>query len=146
MTHKIFMVLKDFVFPKHYSTLSKFIEKESRIIKAKSLKEDRCLEFMLEDENTVEFVFRNDVIYARPGQSHSETGIELIIRNIVRQEQLIVISSLIKGSNIVDFVKEVRALEKDKISVYTHSVYNNTKIYAVAQNNGNTIILDGNHI
>lgn len=145
MTNKNFMVARNFAFPKHYSTLSKFIEKENCIIKAKSLNEDRCLEFMVEDDNSVEFIFREGVIYVRPGQADPDsTGIELIIRNITTQKQLIVISSLITGSNINDFVKASRALEPDKMNVHTHSIQNSTKIYSMAINDGNTIILDGN--
>jgi len=145
MTHKNFLVARNFAYPKHYSTLSKFIEKESCINKARSLNEDRCLEFMVEDDNSVEFLFREGVIYVRPGQIDPEsTGIELIIRNITTQKQLMVIASLINGSNINDFVKSSRALEPNKMNVHTHSIQNATKIYSMAINAGNTIILDGN--
>lgn len=144
MTHNNFLVAKNFAYPKHYSTLSKFIEKESCINKARSLNADRCLEFMIEDDNSVEFLFHEGVICVRPGQSDPEiTGIELVIRNITKHNQLVVISSLISGSNITNFVKELRALEPNTMRVYTHSICNLTKIYTMTINNGNTLILDG---
>lgn len=147
MSHKIFMVAKGFRFGKHYTTLSKFINKQDRIDKVISLNAERCLEFMMDDDNSVEFIFRENVIYARPGQLDPENnGIELIIRNIKDQNQLILISTLIPGHKITELVESLRKMAEGKIMVYSNVNDESIKVYGMAINGGDTVVFDGNRI
>ena len=147
MSHKTFMVAKGFQFGKHYTTLSTFINKKDRVDKVVSLNENRCLEFMIDDESSVEFIFKENVIYARPGQVDSNNiGIDLIIRNISNQKQLSLISSLITGNKIVELVITLREISEGKIMVYNSVNDDSIKVYGMAIDNGNTIVFDGNRI
>lgn len=147
MPTKIFMLAKGFSLAGHYSALSAFISKKERVQKVKDLHTDRCLEFMTENDYSVEFVFNNDIIYARPSSgSKSDDQLEIIIRNITTHNQLGLIADLINGRNIVNLFKTLRELDKDLYKTYSLSNDKSISINTVVRNNGNTLIFDGEKI
>lgn len=147
MSHKIFMVAKGFSFAKHYNTLAVFVLKESRVNKALDLKPDRCLEFMTEDDYSVEFLCRENVIYARPSiPSEKAAELELVIRNINTHGQLEIVADIISGNKSFDLVTSLRNLDKNRYMIYKLTSNNDIAIHAKVENNGNTIILDGNKL
>lgn len=147
MSHKIFMVAKGFSFAKHYNTLAVFVLKESRVNKALDLKPDRCLEFMTDDDYSVEFLCRENVIYARPSTpSEKAAELELVVRNINTHGQLEIVADLISGNKSFDFITSLRNLEKNIYMIYRLTSNKDIAIHAKVENNGNTIILDGNKL
>lgn len=144
MTNEIFLVAKGFCYGRHYTALATFILKQPRIEKVLSMNADRCLEFMTDDDTSIEFVCREKVIYARPGQDDPETkGIEVVIRNITSHDQLTVISELIANGNASTLVKTLRELESGMIMRYTHKSKKDITIFGIADNGGNTVVFDG---
>jgi hypothetical protein len=141
------MVAKGFSFAKHYNTLAVFVLKESRVNKALDLKPDRCLEFMTEDDYSVEFLCRENVIYARPSiPSEKAAELELVIRNINTHGQLEIVADIISGNKSFDLVTSLRNLDKNRYMIYKLTSNNDIAIHAKVENNGNTIILDGNKL
>lgn len=144
MSHKIFLVAKGFGLAKHYSTLGAFVDKQSRIDKVRQLKPDRCLEFMTENDYSVEFVFRNGIIYARPSiDNDAASELELVLRNIKTYGQLQIVSQLISNDKACELIKDLRNLEKGYYKIYSLPLNKDISVHAKVENNGNTVIFDG---
>jgi len=144
MSDKVFMVVKGFGSTNHYNTLASFIVKKDRINKVHSLLPDRCLEFMTDDDYSVEFLFRNEVIYARPGNDQKDTSnIELIVRNIETYGQLHIIGDLISHGKSSKFIRSIQELDAGVMAIYALNEHPQIKIHVIAKNNGGTIIFDG---
>lgn len=144
MAHKVFLVAKGFSLAKHYNTLGAFITKESRITKVRDLKPDRCLEFMTDDDHSVEFLCRDTVIYARPStETEGAANLEMIFRNIKTYGQLTVIAGLISNNKAADFIETARNIEKGYYTTYSMTLNKEIKVHVKVENNGNTFIFDG---
>lgn len=147
MTDKVFMVAKGFCLINHYNTLAAFIVKNDRIKKVHSLQPDRCLEFMTDDDYSVEFLFRDDVIYARPGNEQKDTStIEVILVNIETYGQLHIIGDLIANGKSSEFIRSIQELEAGFMAIYSLKSQPQIKVNVLAKNNGNTIVFDGKKI
>jgi hypothetical protein len=112
MAHTNFLVAQGFATPADFNVLGTFIKTKDRVDKARSLQPDRCLEFMLYDDKSIELLCKKEVIYARPASiSQDKSSLRIVIRNIVNYGQLQIIASLITHDRSDALIRSLRSLE-----------------------------------
>lgn len=145
MAHTNFLVAQGFGMSADFNVLGTFIKTKDRVDKARSLLPDRCLEFMIHTNHSVEFVLNNEVIYARPSVIQPDKpNLNIIIRNIETYKQLQIISSLITNDRSDSLIMSLRKLDHNMHMNYTLDYDDSIAVSAAIRfEPAETVIFDG---